>query len=83
MVLSAVQFTEKDSKLFPFGVSATAAAAALRSLGDMVESGAVCLESVRVVNLAEADDYARTSLRLVLIEKHEVDESGKDGNSER
>jgi hypothetical protein len=71
MGLSAMQYTEGDSKLFPFGLSPKAAAEALRSLGDKIESGEICLESVRLVNLAQANAYAKTCLRLVLIEKHE------------
>jgi hypothetical protein len=75
MALSAMQFTKGDSNQFPFGLSAKAAAEALRSLGDKVESGEVCLESVRLVNVAQENNYAKTCLRLVLIEKHEADES--------
>ncbi len=69
MSLSALQFTEIDANLFPFGISPKAVADTLRSLGDKVESGELCVQSARVTGLASATGYAHTSVRLVLIEK--------------
>ena len=68
-LLSALQFTEGDAKQFPFGVSAQAAADLLRSLGDQIESGEICVISVSVTGLASANEYAKTNVHLVLIEK--------------
>ena len=70
-LLSALQLTKGDAQQFPFGVSPQAAADLLRKLGDKIESGEVCIMSVNVTGLASTNEYAKTDLRLILIEKWE------------
>jgi len=71
MPLSAIEFAQIENSRFPFGVSPKAVAETLRKIGDMVESGELCVHSARVAGLAVTNDYSKTSIRLVLIEKYE------------
>jgi len=77
MPLSAIEFAQIENSRFPFGVSPKAVAETLRKIGDMVESGELCVHSARVMGLAVTNDYSKTSIRLVLIEKYEG--SGRTG----
>lgn len=69
MNLSALQAAGADAHNLPFGVSADATARLLRELSDKVASGEICIQSARVVGFTTADDYTRTSLRLVFVER--------------
>jgi len=71
MPLSAIEFAQIENSRFPFGVSPKAVAETLRKIGDMVESGELCVHSARVIGLAVTNDYSKTSIRLVLTEKYE------------
>lgn len=70
MPLSAIEFTEIENSRFPFGLSAKAAADTLRKIGDMLESGELCIHSARVTGIAATNDYSKTIIRLILTEKH-------------
>jgi len=52
-----------------FGISPKSTAASLRQLADMIDSGAVTLDSVRVQSLASHEDWTTTVLRLKLYER--------------
>jgi len=71
MPLSAIEFAQIENSRFAFGVSPKAVAETLRKIGDMVESGELCVHSARVMGLAVTNDYSKTSIRLVLMEKSE------------
>jgi hypothetical protein len=71
MPLSALEFAQIENSRFPFGVSPKSVADTLRKIGDMVESGELCVHSARVVGLAVPNDYSKTSIRLVFTEKTE------------
>jgi hypothetical protein len=71
MPLSAIEFAQIENSQFAFGVSPKAVAETLRKIGDMVESGELCVQSARVTGLAITNDYSKTSIRLVLMEKYE------------
>jgi hypothetical protein len=70
MPLSAIEFAQIENNRFAFGVSPKAVADTLRKIGDMVESGELCVHSARVVGLAVTNDYSKTGIRLVLAEKY-------------
>ena len=80
MPLSAIEFTEIENNRFPFGLSPKSVADTLRKIGDMVESGELCVHSARVLGLAATHDYAKTSIRLVLTERH-ADRSQADADT--
>jgi len=71
MPLSVMDFSGIEGNRFPFGLSAKTAADTLRRLGDLVESGELCLQSARVVGVAGPNQYAQTVIRLVVTEKRE------------
>jgi hypothetical protein len=72
MSLSALDFTEIENSRLPFGVSSQSVADTLRKIGDMIESGELCVHSARVMGQAGMNAYTKTSIRLVLTEKHAV-----------
>ena len=69
MPLSALEFAQIENSRFPFGVSPKAVAETLRRIGDLVESGELCVHSARVMGLTVTNDYSKTSIRLVLTER--------------